>query len=151
MATYNVRAFPREKVTASVFWSGLNEDNYYEARMRNISPAGIYFESAWDCEPGAVIHIQSKNTAVLAASNKKQSLHARILWKKEMDAPLRFGMGALYLLRNCSLCGSLLKPDQFFIEAEEISLCSRCEGRIGALSEGALKKGIEHLLSGNVI
>ncbi len=149
MAIYHVRAFPREKVTASVFWSDLKRDNYFEARLRNKSPAGIYFESAWDCDPGAVIHLQSEDTATLTA--KKQSLHARILWKKEMDAPLRYGMGALYLLQNCSLCGSLIKPDRFSFEKSEISLCGSCRTKFNALSEGVLKRGIEQLLSGNVI
>lgn len=151
MTTYHGRAFHREETSASLLWSDLKMGNCHKARLRNKSPAGIYFESARDCPPGAIIRIQRTNRdRDLSTKDPIQGSHARVLWKKEIHTPLRYGMGARYLLWKCSLCGKLLDPDNHW-DTEGIHLCSRCGQKINGLTDGALKKGIEQFLSGNVI
>ncbi len=151
MIPFHGRAFPRKKISASVLWSDWEMATYHQAHLRNKSPAGIYFESARDCDPGAIIHLQVQDIGEENLSKDPvQGRHARILWKKEINAPLRYGMGARYLVWTCSLCGTLLAPERC-LDTEDIQLCFRCGEKIDTLPDGALKHGIAHFLTGNVV
>ncbi len=79
----------------TVIWhDNLLPDIYYNAKMHNISKAGVYFESDQIIYPGEDIYIGLKNP-ISPMQNSQDHIRVEIKWRKDLqDASFRFGYGA---------------------------------------------------------
>jgi hypothetical protein len=71
---------------------------YYEAKMYNYSPGGMYFEADYAPLPGTEIYIGVKNSPYDAAADVYR---AQIRWRRQLAAgssPFHYGVGVRYCL-----------------------------------------------------
>lgn len=52
------RGSVRHKCEAAIEWSYFNKEVYFDAKLLNFSESGVYFESAHDLKPGAMIFMK---------------------------------------------------------------------------------------------
>lgn len=64
------RKYLRHKCEATVECSYFNKENYFDAKLRNFSKSGVYFETGHDLKPGATIFLKM----ILVSSSEIKSL-----------------------------------------------------------------------------
>jgi Tfp pilus assembly protein PilZ len=94
---FDKRRYKRLSCETVIWHDNLLPDIYYNAKMHNISKAGVYFESDQIIYPGEDIYIGLKKSTS-PMQNSQDHIRVEIKWRKDLqDASFRFGYGAKFI------------------------------------------------------
>ncbi|MEJ5357252.1 MAG: PilZ domain-containing protein [Desulfobacterales bacterium] len=94
------RREPRRACDASVEWAFFNRLEFHPARLRNVSPAGGYFECGQRLAQGVTLQLRLRECLSPAPENGCLSVRTNVLcevkWCRELGAGGAFGVGVRY-------------------------------------------------------
>ncbi len=149
--------FPIEK---PILFSKWNSEETAEAKMRNTSEAGMYFESDRELDLSTEVFIW------LGESKKDEPSHpmiydfyrSRVRWSKPLETGRGVGVGVRHIIGTrgisgpefqCGLCDQKIPLSQVGFVNDFLYLCPRCYAEFERCT-GAGRDEILRILEGNV-
>jgi hypothetical protein len=168
MQTHSRRNFPRNQYEAPIQYLYSQPDRYFNSRMYNYSPGGMYFEALESLELNSQIKIIIPNYSPDAdGPEASQSYLAEIRWCQKLadQKSSRFGVGVEIIKsiperfknietqkrQTCDLCGKWMLTASVCRLDGSICLCQDCFHRMDEMPESNIKSGIKRFLNGNVV
>lgn len=162
------RTYSRNAYEAPIMYANYNTENYYNAKMYNAGPGGMYFESDQALKPKSDICIKMINyTPDTSGPEAYQAYRAQVKWCRKIDKEETscYGIGIQFLVKShtvyggdvhgstqaCDLCGEKMPNGEIQETDDFVCLCINCFNYLEALPEGKIKESIKEFLLGNVI
>jgi len=168
MAANEQRRYARQSVDTPLYYSLPLEDRSGVARLLNISPQGVFFESHQPLEPGQDIHlVLPKPPPEALLQNGYAGYQASIIWHAERSRNRRpsYGIGVQLLDKTeemerfsileqpieCDLCCKSFQTGSILQWRETVRLCTGCSDHLASIPEGVIRNCVLRFLDGNVL
>ena len=163
MAATEKRVHLRKNYEAGIVYAPFNTDEFYSAKIFNVSDAGMCFEAERVIRPTSDICIKFENSLPdLAALHRFKFFRAKVKWCQECSlAPDRiYCIGVQYMVKYhmrhgpiyiCGLCGETIPYGRLHQTDEFTYACTRCFNHLKSLPDGLIKDSIEDFMIGNVL
>lgn len=168
MAVNEKRSYARQSVDTPLYYSVPQEDRFGVARLLNISPQGVLFESHQPLEPGQDIQlVLPKLPAYALLQNAYAGYQASIRWHAERSRKRRpsYGIGVQLLGKieemerfsileepiECDLCCKPFQTGSILRWREAVRLCTGCSDHLASIPEGVIRSSVLRFLDGNVL
>ncbi len=162
------RVFTRNNFRAPILNTISDSSKYHDAKMRNFSYGGMYFESRHPHALDSKVRIVMVNYTPGAFDHEAYKYYlGRIRWRREVSrADVRWcGVGVEFLERgheifgeetmeanvSCDLCGMLAPSGEIRQTDELASLCPACFKHMAKITNKNIKASIERFVMGNVV
>lgn len=155
------RLHSRWNIETPILFSRWKSKDRLDAKMRNISESGMYFESGLNVKPSSEVYIWTKNHSL---QKRKDVLiydfyRSRVRWSKPLEMGEGTGIGVQHISRTrgiiagpefqCSLCDKKIPVSEVHFVNNFLYLCPRCYAEFEHCT-GAGKSEIIRILEGNV-
>jgi hypothetical protein len=163
MKANSKRNYQRMSQNSPICFAHFNTEDFHDALMCNICPAGMYFESDSFLRQNSDIHIKVVNQLPERKSTGAYNFYrANVKWCKEISQndPPWFGAGVQFTVRSqsaggpvylCGLCGDVIPGGKIHQIEDFVYLCSACFNHFEELPDGKLKEIAEGFMNGNIL
>ncbi len=151
---HNYRAHKRGCCESLIKYANVNSEDYHDAKMRNISASGIYFESESKIfRQGAEICVKVPHIPSDADPDTCNDYRAEVMWCREIanEGGVSYGIGARFMISRCDHCGEKFPHRKIHRTDDFLFLCSDCLEQLKTLPDGELRESVENYLLGNVL
>ena len=158
--TNQKRMHDRWELKFPILFSKPNSENLIQAKMFNISEAGMYFESGNDIGGGSEVCIWMGKKPRIATKKVRiyEFYRSRIRWSRELENGDGLGVGVQHIIKTigvtgpdyfCTMCGDKIPVGKVHFEKDFLYLCPSCHSSIRNCSREC-REEIFRMLEGNV-
>ena len=154
------RLYARWKVESPIMCAKPNSDSLIQAKMFNISEAGMYFVSDDDIVGDAEVCIWTGKKPRIATEKVRvyEFYRSRVRWRRELENGDGLGIGVEHIIKTtgvagpdyyCTMCGDKIPIGKVHFENDFLYLCPSCHSSIRNCSSEC-RNEILRMLEGNV-
>jgi hypothetical protein len=168
MVANEKRSCVRRSVDTPLYFDLPREDRSGVARLLNISPQGVFFESDHPVKPGQDIHLVVPSMPSEALLQSPYAAYqASTCWYAELSHKRRpsYGVGAQLLDKieemkrfsvleqpiECDLCCKSFQTGSILRWGQTVRLCTSCSDHLAGIPEGVIRSSVLRFLDGNVL
>ncbi len=154
------RLHSRFAIEKPILFSKWDSEDMAEGTMRNVSEAGMYFESDQEMEFASQVFIWMGDARKRGPSHPAiyDFYRSRVRWSKPLETGEGMGVGVRHIIRTrgvsgpefqCGMCEKKVRVSKVFFVNDFLYLCPLCHTELEHCT-GAGRDEILRILEGNV-